>query len=495
MPTVAAQSADYDIRVAEDQLTATVRVDPGGGINPQLLIAQLKRAGIQFIDEAAINAAAAELKSKPADPDAGPTKQGLTLVVARGQPKVEDVPERLIPITPPRPEHDDTSIEPENYYDRVQIETVNPGDVIAQIIPPVLGRDGMDVFGRPIKRRRPAQPLQPDDGARRDGDVMRATRPGRPRLEGNRIRVEPRLDIPSDVNFSTGNIRFDGDVNIRGSVLDLFLVGSTADIHVGGTIEAAHVHAGANITVGGGIAGKDKGMVTAGGSIRCRYISNGHVVAGDGVKVAGEIANSRVITGGRLLAENGTILGSNVTANGGIIVRTLGSPAFVKTTVEVGLDIGLRQLAHSLLPDLNRCLNDAQQVKNVVAPLLRDRKRLTVAERERATELLFTAAKTDQELAAKLAEFRAAYDKSTGHQRPEVRVNDTLYAGVTIRLPGLSAPVTATFKGPLTITAGGERKKQIVVINEYSGSVITLVTTRVPDEGAEELESILELAA
>jgi uncharacterized protein (DUF342 family) len=489
VPTAVATSTDYDIRVAEDQLTATVRIEPGGTINPVQLIAQLKRTGIQFIDEAAITTAAAQLKKKP-EPGAEPDKQGLTLVVARGQPKVEDVPERLVAIEPPA--RADT---PENHYDRVQIDTVNPGDSIAQIIPPVIGRDGIDVFARPIKRRKPAQPVQPDEGALREGDLMKAARPGRARIEGNRIRVEPRLDIPTDVNFGTGNIRFDGDINIRGSVLDLFLVGSTADIHVGGAIEAAHVHAGANITVGGGIAGKDKGMVTAGGAIKCRYISNGHVVAGDGVKIAGEIANSRVITGGRVYAENGTILGSNVTANGGVSVRTLGSPAFVKTTVEVGVDTSLRQLAHHLLPDLNRCLSEVQQVKNVVAPLLRDRKRLSVAEREKATELLFSVARTDQELAAKLAEFRAAYEKSTARCKAEVLVSDTLFAGVTIRLPGLSAVVSATFKGPLIIAAGGERKKQIVISNEATGSVITLVTTRVADEGADELDSILQLAA
>lgn len=490
MPTAVATSTDYDIRVAEDQLAATVRIEPGGSINPVQLIAQLKRTGIHFIDEAAINAAAAQLKQKVAEPDSEEARQGLTLVVARGQPKVEDVPEHLVAIDPPA-----RTETPENHYDRVQIDTVAPGDSIAQIIPPVIGRDGIDVFARPIKRRKPAQPVQPDEGAVREGDLMKAARPGRARIEGNRIRVEPRLDIPTDVNFGTGNIRFDGDINIRGSVLDLFFVGSTADVHIGGAIEAAHVHAGANITVTGGIAGKDKGMVAAGGAIKCRYISNGHVIAGDGVKFAGEIANSRVITGGRVLGENGTILGSNITANGGVSCRTLGSPAFVKTTVEVGLDVSLRQLAHHLLPDLNRCIGDAQQVKNLVQPLLRDRKRLTVAEREKATELLFTVARNDQELAAKLAEFRAAYEKSTGRCKAEILVSDTLYAGVTIRLPGLSAVVSATFKGPLIIAAGGERKKQIVISNETTGSVITLVTTRVPDEGADELDSILQLAA
>ena len=491
MQTATAANTDYDIRVAEDQLTATVRVEAGSTINPTQLIGQLKRAGIQFIDEAAITAAAKEASfAGKAEEETDKPAESRTIVVASGQPAVEDVPEKLVKIEPVAAEQ--TS---ENFYERVQLDTANAGDSIADVIPAVIGRDGIDVFGRPIKRRKTAQPVTPDEGAIREGDLVKASRAGRVRIEGSRIRVEPRLDIPGDVNFSTSNIRFDGDINIRGSVLDLFLVGSTADINVGGAIEAAHVHAGADIKVGGGIAGKDKGHVTAGGSIKCRYISNGRVYAAGDVKVTGEIGNSRVITSGRVIAEGGTIFGSNLTANGGVICRTLGSPAFVKTSVEVGIDQALRALAHTLLPDLQRCLNNVQHMKDIVQPLLRDRKRLSAVERDKATELLFTAAKTDQELAGKLAEFRAAYEQSNARCKPDILVSGTLYSGVTIRLPGMAATLSTTFKGPLIIAAGGERKKQITVTNEASGSVITLATTRVRDEGADELDSILHLAA
>ena len=487
MPTAAATNTDYDIRVAEDQLTATVRVDPGSTINANQLIAQLKRAGIQFIDEVAILTAA---KEPPVQPEGEKPAESRTIVVARGQPVVEDEPEKLVKIEP-----EAQTEQAGSHYERVQIDTVNADDAIATVVPAVIGRDGIDVFGRPLKRRRPAQPIVPEDGVVRKDDLMKATRAGRCRIDGNRIRVEPRLDIPTDVNFGTGNIRFDGDVNVRGSVLDLFLVGSTADIHISGAVEAAQVHAGADIIIGGGIAGKDKGQVTAGGSVKCRYISNGRVCAGGNLKVAGEVANSRVITSGTVIAESGTILGSHITANGGVSCRTLGSPAFVKTTVDVGMDQALREFAAALLPELNRCLSNVQHMRDVIQPLLRDRKRLSPAERDKATELLYSAAKTDQELAGKIAEFKAALERSNAKCKAEVRVSDTLYSGVTIHLPGMSAMVSQTFRGPILIAAAGERKKQITITSEDTGQVVTLVTTRVVDEGAEALDSILHLAA
>ena len=68
-------------------------------------------------------------------------------------------------------------------------------------------------------------------------------------------------DIPGDVDFSVGNISFGGDVNIHKSVLDLFRVTSQTNITIGGTIEAAEVHAGQNLIVRGGIVGKDNAHV------------------------------------------------------------------------------------------------------------------------------------------------------------------------------------------------------------------------------------------
>ncbi len=494
-------SADYDIRVAEDQLAATVRIEPGGLIDPDHLIQQLTRAGIHFIDHATITAAAEALRqaAKPREENAAdvagaadrPKAEGVTLVVARGQPMVEDEPEKLTKIDPAPP-----ADPPASHYERIRLVTVQPKEAIASITPMVKGHDGVDVFGRPIPRKRPASPITPGEGAIRDGHLMLAERAGRVKIEGSRIGIEPRLDIPGDISFATGNVRFDGDINIHGSVLDLFLVQSTADIHVGGTVEAAQLLARGSLTIGGGIAGKDKGHCTAGGNLSCRYISNARVQAGDGLTVHGEVANSRVIAGGRLFVEAGPIFASQVTANGGVECRSLGNAASAKTLAEVGSHPDLKRLAVELLPQLHRCLHEVQHMKDIVQPLLRDPKRLNEQQREQATKLLYYVAKTDGDLAAKLEAFRAAFRFSQERFKPEIIVHDTLYPDVTIRLPGLEATVTTEFTGPLKIAESkGSRRKSISLINLETDSVFTLITRPTASDECADLREILEIAA
>lgn len=488
-------SADYDIRVAEDQLTATVRIEPGGTIDAAQLIAQLTRAYIQGIDETAIVSAADELK-KQADqsvddkPANAPKPAGLTLIVARGRAPVQDVPEKLVKIDPPEPAEP-----PKNHYERVMIETVSAGDAIATIQPAVTGQDGVDVFGRAIPRRRFAQPIVPGEGAVRDGDLMRADRPGRVKIQGQRIRVSPRLDIAGDVCFATGNIRFDGAINIRGSVLDLFRVDSAADVIVGSTIEAAQVHADGDLTVHGGIAGKDKGEVAVRGEVSCRYISNARVHAGNDIRVHGEIANSHLVCGGKLAVENGPILSSHVLANGGVSCRTIGNEAFVKSIIEVGSDWALRNLAIDLVREIHRCLGEIRHANSTADAMLNELKRLNPEQRAKAGELLRTAATMNEALGRRLNQFRAAYSVSQARRSTDILVQQALYPGTTLRLPGLEAVVTQAFRGPLKLTVIGEKKKRIGVVDLSDDSVMPLKTYPIATDGMGELKQLLKIAA
>ena len=63
-----------------------------------------------------------------------------------------------------------------------------------------------------------------------------ATIPGRPVLEKGVVSVAPVLTIPGDVDADTGNIRFDGDVIIRGSVREGLKVVAGRDIIIGGVV-------------------------------------------------------------------------------------------------------------------------------------------------------------------------------------------------------------------------------------------------------------------
>ncbi len=486
-------TVDYDIRVAEDQLSATVRIEPEGSLDAEHLVKQLARAGIKSIDVGAINAAAEQLREQSAEAplDGKGKADGLTVVVANGTPAVQDVPETLLRADPAEPE-----VDPINHYERSGTDTVEPGTVIATITPAVIGHDGVDVFGRPIPRKRLAQPIAPGDGATRNGETMLADRAGRVRIEGSRIRVDPVLNIRGDVCFSTGNVRFDGEINISGGVRDLFVVQSTAEIHVRGTIEAAQVSAAGDLVVACGIAGKDKGRCSAGRNIICRYVDNAHVEAGDNISIHGEVANSRVICGGRLVVESGRIIGSHITTNGGVQCQSIGNPAFVKTVIEVGSDLSLKNLASTLLPQINRRVSESQQFKHFAQSLLRDPKRLTPVQKDEASKLLARIGENDAELAKNIEAFRSAYRVSQERCKAEIVVNDVVFPGVVIRMPGMMATVSEGLKGPMRIGITTVEKRQVIAIfDDAGGSVFPLTTYKTSREDTNDVRAMLQIAA
>ena len=68
----------------------------------------------------------------------------------------------------------------------------------------------------------------------------------------------PALDIPANVDFSTGDINFLGDVCIHGDICSGFTVRAIGNITVGGVVEACTVEARAALRPGPHGAGADR---------------------------------------------------------------------------------------------------------------------------------------------------------------------------------------------------------------------------------------------
>ena len=80
-----------------------------------------------------------------------------------------------------------------------------------------------------------------------------ATLSGRPEVkrQGHMIRatVLPKFVHSGDVDVSTGNIRFSGDVDILGHVDDKMIIDADGDIFIQGNVSNALVHAGNTVRI------------------------------------------------------------------------------------------------------------------------------------------------------------------------------------------------------------------------------------------------------
>lgn len=144
-----------------------------------------------------------------------------------------------------------------NLLEHTIIPTVNIGDILAvKVTPAIPGRDGITATGEVLKARNGKDiQLKAGRGAvllENDTKVV-AVSSGRPSYSKGIISVIPTLVIPHDVDIGTGNVHFDGDIIIKGSIDENLKVTAGGDITVFNNIYRAKVYAKGNVKVHGNI--------------------------------------------------------------------------------------------------------------------------------------------------------------------------------------------------------------------------------------------------
>lgn len=345
------RDASVIVELEPDKMTASISVTPPCG-GSTVTSEQIRRAltveqitcGIR--DEAIEQAVAA-----------GEVKH---LLVAQGREAVHGSDGRLeclIEMVKERHPHlDERGIA--DYRDLGGIVTIRQGERLMQKVPPTNGEPGENVLGQviPAKPGKEAMYAPNLKGAMvdpQDPAFLLAEIAGQPLLANNGMTVEPTIGLAT-VDLHSGNIDFEGSVNISGDVHAGMSIRATGDIHVEGTVEAAILDAGGDVVVKGGVIGhgelhghpddKRKSMIArvrCGTSFSARFVENASIEVGDSILVEelvmqSELAAVNQVVVGKPGSGHGSIIGGVVAATQLVQAATIGSPAGVKTRVVVG---------------------------------------------------------------------------------------------------------------------------------------------------------------
>ena len=273
--------AEIIVEIAPDGLSATVQVKPAvfgdyrilkefpficnlfedvvldecpPSVDPSQVLAALKKGGInQGLDMGAIAAFAANPTVEPQ-------------IVAQGTPPVcgKDAYIEFKFEQEARVQLPTDETEKIDWRQLVQIPSVKEGTELALKHPAQPGKPGLSVTGQVIPAPEPKDiKLRAGEGCELIEDMrVVARRNGRPAVINGRIEVLPVLVREHGVNLSTGNIRFDGDVVVRGNVDENMAVEAGGDINIIGNAHHATLKAWGQIEVHGNLIG---GLARAGG--------------------------------------------------------------------------------------------------------------------------------------------------------------------------------------------------------------------------------------
>ena len=169
-----------------------------------------------------------------------------------------------------------------NFRELHLIENVTRGQVLVTSIPPTPGQPGKNILGIdiPALDGKPAVlPRGKNVEVSPDGQALLAAFDGLVDFIDGKVSVFSLYEVPADVDNSTGNIYFVGNVVVRGNVLSGFTIEAGGSVEVYGVVEGAIIKAGGSIILRRGMQGLGKGVLISEGDIVARYIEHSNIQA------------------------------------------------------------------------------------------------------------------------------------------------------------------------------------------------------------------------
>jgi uncharacterized protein (DUF342 family) len=331
--------ANYNImvRVSDDNLGAYIilREDAEGKAPPlsaETLEAALRKAGVAWgIDRPALN----ELAGSPIP--------GIEFLAASGIAPIDGA-DGTIELYVKRsdeykPEYGGDSAEKVDYKNVDVFQLVTKGKLLCAVTKPAAGTDGMNVYGgvMPAKDGKAVpSPMGANTEWNSDESQLLASVDGVVNFKGAQISVVEVLRIQGDVDMSTGNIHFGGDVIVSGSINEGFSVECGGSLTVKGKIGNANVKVARNLLVSEGINGGHQKSIEVGGFLRCRYIESGNIMI-DGDVFADYIIDTNIVCKGNinLNGSKSLLIGGRTAVLGELSANYIGNARGVRTRIEL----------------------------------------------------------------------------------------------------------------------------------------------------------------
>ncbi len=442
------QRESYTLEISSDNMTATARFYPasenGERMSADEFINDLKYKGVVF----------GLLKDVLQKFFSGERDYCTDIVVAKGQPprhgedsKIEYYFNTDIHAKPAM--NEDGSVD---YFHLNVVNHCKEGEVLARLIPEDEGEPGCNIMGTRVKPREVRKKtLKYGNNIALSEDCMTLTSlvNGHVSLVEGNVFVSDVYEV-ENVDNSTGNIDFQGSVQVNGNVSSNFQVKAKGNVIVNGVVEGAYIEAGGDIIIARGMNGMGKGCLKAGRDIVTKFLENATAEA-DGYVSTSSILHSRVSAGTEIVVtgRRGFITGGHVQAAEKVDVKTLGAVMGAATLVEVGVNPQLKARHQQLQKEIGeivRVIRDAQPVIVNFSQKKAKGARFTPDQLKHVKEAAQLLETKKLELERRNEEMKELQNLFSTDKRAAVLVRGEVYPGTTIIIGDASTVVQSNLK-------------------------------------------------
>ena len=206
------------------------------------------------------------------------------------------------------------------------LQKVQEGQELIRIEKATMGEDGYTITGKLISSTPGKQyRIRPGRNTRYnpEGTHIIATKSGVVCINNDNISVE-KLKVIEKVDASTGHVRFDGIVSIRGNVSDRCSV-EAVRIDIGGSVGKARLRSIGEIRVSQGLKGA---VVQCGSTLLANNMTDTQASVGNHALIDEFVVNSKIYCGSTLeiISANGYVSGGVLQAGNLIRLPNVGAP-------------------------------------------------------------------------------------------------------------------------------------------------------------------------
>ncbi len=457
------------IEVSSDKMSATMTLRAGDSDNKKLTISQvldeLKKLGVSHgIEQEAIEAAVEFYR------DYGEEDE---VVVAQGLPpkhgkagKVECLVKETKGVSPIK---EDGTVD---YHEVDRKTTIKKGEPVYQLYPPEKGAKGKDIFGAEIKPHWydavKFPPIEHTEIDKNNPNLLISLVDGSVIFLKDGIKLSKLYTVHGDVDFSVGNITFDGPVQVNGDVKSGFKIESSSDVDVTGTVEDALIKAEGAVSVKGGFVGTGKGQIVSNSDVSIGFARNQTVKAKGNIYIKKEaldctlIAKNKIFVTGHGLG----IAGGRAFAIEGMELSCLGSESEVATEIQVGSDPKVKEMIDAIDRQVDVLKKESLYLDKKMQEIeltKRKSKKLFESLIEKMEKVMEEKTKKEFAIERLLKQKKAAITSENYCTNPTIKVNGDIFPGIVLSFHHFKRPIKQQMKRKMFFLDKGEIKESVLV--------------------------------
>jgi len=333
-------------------------------------------------------------------------------------------------------EREDGSID---FFNLGLITNVQPGDILVTKEDAEAGKSGIGVTAEELPPPEPGDKNLPSgkNVLKKDENTLVAGIAGQIVIDENKIHILPIYEVNGDVDLTTGNIDFIGNVVIRGDVKEGFNIKAQGNIEIKGNVTGANIQALGNVILHKGFIGKGKSQITAGGDVMVKFVENGIISTRKGITVIDAIMHSQLTSGESIevVRKKGLLVGGIYRARNRIIANIIGSVLGTATYLEVGIDPELRKQIGDLEEDVKKArinLHKSEKAINILNKIKEKEDHLPREKELLFKRLIITAKRLEKMINQKEIEISTIREEIRFMEDGYIAVNKRIFPGVRL---------------------------------------------------------------